>query len=115
MGQSALLAEQPSELVGKEPVSSASFAKLQELTRQGYLPDAAPHGDGILFRHPSAPDLVLRPDGSIDLPVAQGVKGKRGKAKKIRRQISWRRTFLFLIVLMVGICVGWLMTAILFA
>ncbi len=114
MGQSALLVEPHSEGLGKEPLLSPSFAKLQELTRHGYLPDATPHGDGILLRHPSAPDLVLRADGSIELPVAQGTKGKPARAARIRRQISWRRTFLFLIVLMVGICVGWLMTAILF-
>ena len=52
-----------------------AFDKLRELTRNGYLPDADPaEGGGILLRHSSAPDLVLRPDGSIDLPLGQRAK-----------------------------------------
>ena len=50
--------------------------KLRELTRNGYLPDLSTPatGSGILLRHATGPDLVLQPDGSIDLPIGQSPK-----------------------------------------
>jgi hypothetical protein len=52
------------------------FDKLRELTRNGYVPDPAQPlaGTGILLRHESAPNLILQPDGSIDLPLGQEAK-----------------------------------------
>jgi hypothetical protein len=48
------------------------FEKLRELARNGYVPDPQPEaGGGILLRHDNGPDLVLRADGRIDLPVGQ--------------------------------------------
>ena len=49
--------------------------KLKELARNGYVPDASDDGSaGILLRHPTGPDLILQPDGTIDLPVVQRAK-----------------------------------------
>ena len=52
------------------------FDKLRELTRSGYLPDAesSDQGAGILLRHATGPDLILQPDGSIDLPLGQAAR-----------------------------------------
>lgn len=78
------------------------FEKLRELTRNGYVPDAG-HDDesgGILFRHDSAPDLVLHADGRIDL--AAGRPRPRPAAKGERR-VSWRRTFVVMLTVAVWI------------
>ena len=52
------------------------FDKFRELTRNGYVPDPAAEdaGAAIVLRHASAPDLLLRPDGSIDVPTGQALK-----------------------------------------
>lgn len=58
------------------PAEPQLFEKLKELTRNGYTPDPAadPAADGLLLRHGSAPDLILFPDGRIELPVGQPLK-----------------------------------------
>ncbi len=94
----------------KEFSASPAFDKLQQLASQGYVTDPTPRGDGILLRHPSGPDLVLRPDGSIDLPLEQSTRRRPAGTRKI----SWRRSILFLIVLAAGILLGWLMTGLIF-
>ena len=75
------------------------FDKLRELVRQGYVPDCAlpAQGEGLLLLHPSGPTLVLRPDGSIDLPVTQGSPSKSrvekaGPAPAQPRRMAWLRT-----------------------
>ena len=91
------------------------FDKLRELTRNGYLPDAsAPAGEGMLLRHVTGPDLILQPDGTIDLPLSQ--LPKKGPAEPAapapQRRMAWLRTLMILIVaatfwfLSVGITVG---------
>ena len=78
----------------------ATFEKLRELTRNGYVPDPdqAEDQSGILLRHESAPDLILRADGSIDLPTGR----PRAKATESRvvkeKRIYWRRTFLVVVM-----------------
>jgi hypothetical protein len=101
---------------GSKQLSAApAFDKLQQLASQGYVPDSKPLGDGILLRHPTGPNLVLRPDGTIDLPSAP-VEGRAPAAiRGLNRRISWGRSFLFVLILMIGIFVGWVMTALVFA
>ena len=79
----------------------AVFEKLRELTRNGYAPDPEedPSRRGILLRHESAPDLILFPDGSIDLPVRQRARTPRPAPESARaKRISWRRTFLVTVI-----------------
>ena len=83
----------------------AVFEKLRELTRNGYAPDPAedPCRRGILLRHESAPDLILLPDGSIDLPTRQRARTPRAAPESARaKRIYWRRTF-FVIVITVAV------------
>ena len=83
----------------------AVFDKLRELTRNGYVPDSAedPSRRGILLRHENAPDLILLPDGSIDLPTGQRAKNPRQAPVAPRgKRIFWRRTF-FVIVMTVAV------------
>jgi hypothetical protein len=49
---------------------------LRELTRHGYVPDPrSPESSGsIRLRHPVAPDLVLRGNGALELPLGQPLK-----------------------------------------
>ena len=79
------------------------FDKLRELTRSGYLPvTASPTaGAGILLRHASAPDLILQPDGSIDLPLGQAAKPAAQIAAKPPRMAKLRS--LMILVLAVGL------------
>ena len=84
-------------LVGEPAV----FDKLRELTRNGYVPEAGdemPEG-GILLRHDSAPDLILRADGSLDLPVGQRTRRRTATAEsRAEKRIYWRRTFLVVVL-----------------
>ena len=80
-----------------------SFETLRELTRHGYVPDAGAADDagGIVLRHASGPDLVLKPDGRLELPPAQPLKRAAAPppaslGAKARR-LSWRRTALFVV------------------
>ena len=84
-----------------DPAVPAVFDKLRELTRNGYVPD--PGGEagsgGILLRHDSAPDLILKPDGSLDLPSGQAIKRAPAAAPSPKeKRIYWRRTFLVVIL-----------------
>ena len=78
------------------PSGTELFDKLRELTRNGYVPDAgeAEPGAPILLRHASAPDLLLRPDGSIDLPAGQAVKAQPAE----RRRMSKLRTSIVILL-----------------
>lgn len=82
---------------------SASFEKLQELTRHGYLPDTQPlrNGDGILLRHKSAPDLILWADGTVDVPLGQPAKSPPAPAPAVRRKRRWGRALLIFSFLLV--------------
>ena len=88
------------ELVG-EP---ALFEKLRELTRHGYVPDAGDAPEtGILLRHDNAPALILKPDGSIELPASQPPRREKVTAEPVQdKRIYWRRTF-FVVVLTIGV------------
>lgn len=73
----AMLRNEEEGREGASPAGEALvFDKLRELTRNGYVPNssAPTTGSGILLRHESAPDLILQPDGSIDLPLGQNMK-----------------------------------------
>lgn len=52
------------------------FEALHDLMRHGYVPQAGaePQPDGILLQHASAPDLLLKPDGTIGVPAGQRVR-----------------------------------------
>jgi hypothetical protein len=79
----------------------AVFEKLRELTRGGYLPDPVedPSRRGILLHHESAPDLILLPDGSIDLPTRQRARTPASAPESAKaKRISWRRTFLVTVI-----------------
>ena len=79
----------------------AVFDKLRELTRNGYVPDAEadlPSG-AILLRHDSAPDLILKSDGSLDLPVGQAAKPRAAPVEtRAEKRIYWRRTFMVVVL-----------------
>ncbi len=76
------------------------FDKLRELTRNGYLPDASvpAEGSGILLRHATGPDLILQPDGSIDLPVGQSPKVAAPETPARAPRMSKLRTLMILIL-----------------
>jgi hypothetical protein len=79
----------------------AVFEKMRELTRGGYVPDADadPASTGILMRHETAPDLILNPDGSIDLPTGTRKKRRFRAVEPAReKRIYWRRTFLVVVI-----------------
>ena len=82
------------EVVPMEGQADA-FGKLRELTRNGYAPvveDGRTDG-GILLRHESGPDLVLHPDGRLDLPAEQGANRTKAATKAAReKRIYWLRT-----------------------
>lgn len=68
MPESAMLADSRAEpgTAGEPQI----FEKLRELARNGYVPVPEPGpGGGMLLRHDNAPDLLLHPDGRIDLPA----------------------------------------------
>ena len=84
--------------LGDEP---AVFEKMRQLTRGGYVPD--PDVDeasaGILMRHETAPNLILNPDGSIDLPTGSRNKRRFRAVEPAReKRIYWRRTFLVVVI-----------------
>jgi hypothetical protein len=84
-----------------DPAAPAVFDKLRELTRNGYVPD--PGGEdgsgGILLRHDSAPALILKPDGTLDLPSGQAIKHAPVAAPSAKeKRIYWRRTLVVVIL-----------------
>lgn len=82
-----------------------AFAKLRELTRTGYVPAAEEErtDGGILLRHESAPDLVLHPDGRLDLPAHQSAKAPKAEPPAAReKRIYWLRT-LFVVAIIVTV------------
>ena len=88
---------------GSGPAGQALvFDKLRELTRNGYVPNssAPTTSSGILLRHESAPDLILQPDGSIDLPLGQTAKSAVAPSDSAaaRPRMSKLRTLMILIL-----------------
>lgn len=79
-------------------LEARGFKALQELSRHGYAPDPRDISESgaLLIRHATGPDLLLRPDGTIELPENQPVKSA-GAEPASRRTISWRRAALFLL------------------
>lgn len=81
----------PAPPAGPEP-----FDRLKELVANGYVPEAgAPGEGGILLRHKSAPDLILYPDGRIDVPIGQA-------AKRFRNIVGWRKWLRILALIVLG-------------
>ncbi|HET9427294.1 MAG TPA: hypothetical protein VFO69_02950 [Allosphingosinicella sp.] len=82
------------------------FDKLRELTRSGYVPDMSSPtaGAGILLRHAAAPDLILQPDGSIDLPLDQAAKPAAHIAAKPPRMAKLRT----LMIVVLAVCLWFL-------
>lgn len=98
MGESALLAETHDDRL--KPSTAQGFDRLQELMRHGYAPDPRPNGSsgGLLLRHEFAPDLILRPDGSVDVPVGQALKMRPVPATAPpKRKRRWLRSFFILV------------------
>jgi len=84
-------------LVGEPAV----FEKLRELTRSGYVPDAEADiaAGGLLLRHDSAPDLILKSDGSLDLPISQAARPRTPAGESFaEKRIYWRRTFIVVVL-----------------
>jgi hypothetical protein len=74
------------------------FDRLQELMRHGYVPDSRPIAGGLLLRHQFAPDLILKEDGSVDVPLGQRLKLEPVQpAAPRRRKRRWFRGLLILI------------------
>lgn len=97
MAEPALFADRREVRTG-QVLEPQSFEALRELTRHGYTPDADADAatGGLILRHEHAPDLVLRPDGTITVPAGQAVKQPVAPGAPMKRGISWRRTFLVL-------------------
>ena len=108
MSRSALFA---SGEQGAPQAAASGYEKMQELTRHGYLPDPhrLPREEGMLLRHRSAPDLILRPDGSIDLPIGQDVKAAAPPAPPAKKK-SWRRAILITLGVVVYTILGLMLT-----
>ena len=117
MADSALLS---SAGTSSGELQRGGFDALQELTRHGYVPDPATRtvGDGLLLRHRTSPDLILRPDGMIEIPAGQPLKqAPVDPAPKPPRKRRWGRMFLIIaglvaytglaIAVIVGITEGW--------
>lgn len=83
------------------PATSHGFDRLQELMRHGYVPDHRPlaGSEGLLLRHQVAPDLILRPDGSVDVPLGQKLKfaPAPAAAHPPKRKRRWFRGLLVII------------------
>ena len=78
----------------------AGLQRLKELVRHGYVPEKRPlsGNDGLVLRHDNAPDLVLRSDGSVDVPLGQPLK--RNLAADLlppRSHRRWKRFGLILV------------------
>jgi hypothetical protein len=83
-----------------------AFAKLRELARSGYAPvadDERPDGS-LLLRHESAPDLILHPDGRLDLPTNEETRRRKAApaspAGRKEKRIYWLRS-LFVVAMIV--------------
>src|SRR5690242_2086309 len=73
---------------------------LRELTRHGYVPDprSAESSGSIRLRHPVGPDLVLRGNGALELPLGQSLKS--GEALPVA---STRKRWLVGVLILLGI------------
>jgi hypothetical protein len=114
MPESNALTEMAPSSVFPADGQSTAFAKLRELTRNGYSPVAGEEmaDGGILLRHDHAPDLVLHADGRLDLPMSQAARPAKAKSKGAReKRIYWLRT-LFVVAMTVAV---WFLSVILTA
>ena len=80
-------------------IEPEAFARLREFSAGGYVPvHADPEEGGILLRHASAPDIILRSDGTIDLPLGQVPKARVDAVTGTQTGRLWRIGLIFLIV-----------------
>lgn len=115
MAESALMTR--TEANPGRALDRGGFRVLQELSRHGYVPDAdaAVAGEGLLMRHPSGPDLVLRPDGFIEVPASQSKRqGSTDIAKPVKRKRRWGRMLLILMAVTAYTMLAFLVMAIVF-
>ncbi len=83
----------------QQQLQAHCLATLKELTRHGYAADrrSAEMPGALLLRHPAAPDLVLREDGTLGLPPGQPLKAYSPSLAV--NKPSWRRA-LFIVLLL---------------
>ena len=103
MSDTSLVAERnPAELEPAGALAPTAFDQLRELVRNGYSPDAEPAaGEAILMRHAQAPDLLVFPDGRIEVPAHQKPKLASlpaALAAPLRKRMSKRRTFAIVVL-----------------
>jgi len=99
MSDASVLTENEVPDAGQQQVQAHCLATLKELSRHGYVADhRSPEIPGaILLRHPGAPDLVLRGDGTLELPPGQPLKAY--PPASAANKPSWRRA-LFIVLLL---------------
>ena len=75
---------------------------LRELARHGYVADT-PSTEGqrpVLLRHPAAPDLLLRDDGFIELPLGQPLRNNATTGlDRVRGKVHWGRGVMVVLLL----------------
>ena len=101
MSDTSLLTERRrTELDPAGPTMPSAFEQMRELVRNGYLPDAGEASErAIRLRHPQAPDLLLHPDGRIEIPGHQEPKPSKAFAiEPERRRMSKRRTLAIILL-----------------
>lgn len=100
MAESALFTDDRGTRTG-QALPAQGFERLQELMRHGYVPDPRrlPGSEGLLLRHQRAPNLVLRPDGSVDVPLGQPLKSALAEfaPEPPRRKRRWFRALLIVV------------------
>lgn len=78
---------------------------LRELSRHGYLPDGQSIESSsrlLRLRHPAGPDLLLRRDGALELPLGQPLRNPAAVAASGRsKKIFWGRGLMVLFLLSV--------------
>ena len=86
---------------------------LKELERHGYVAELhsteRPHG--TICRHPAAPNLLVRPDGRIELLSRQPETQARPLSQPLAKQVHWGRGLLFLTLLGAATFIGLLVVA----
>ena len=100
MSDTSLLAERSrTEPEAVNAPAPTAFEQLRALVRNGYAPDGEQEaGSAILMRHAQAPDLLLHPDGRIELPARQKPKLEASVVAPARPRMSKRRTFVIVVM-----------------